>query len=268
MNLSALILGAFCLINIALFANLYLSMFKTNIELFANTWGFPQQFNFDNIIKLIEMGFQNYVYNSAIVLVFALFIRIFCASMVAYGLTRYDFKGRSILTLFFLVGLMFPAELGIIALSLMIRDLGLINTRLGLILVEAANMSLAVFILSNFLKTVPKSMSESARIDGANEFTVFTVIVLPMMRPALGAVIPLSMIGIWNNLFIPLVLLTREEVKTIPLGLMRFFNAVNPDLSRINLAFTAIALGTLPMLLLFALGSKQMINGITQGSVK
>jgi len=264
---SLLLLG-YSLINIALFANLFLSAFKKNADLFQNTWGFPKEFILTNFVALVNNGFLVYFRNSVIVLLCSLFLLLFIASMTAYGLGRFQFKGNTVLYLYFLVGMMFPVQLGIVPLYVTVRTLHLTNTLIGLILIESSVMSLAVFVLTNFLKTIPTSISESARLDGANEFTIFTMIVMPMMRPALGALVPLSMVNIWNDLFIPLVILTDENVKTVPIGLMKFFNPLHMDLSKLNLTFTAVAVATLPMLLLFVLGSKQMINGIAQGAIK
>ena len=264
----SLVLAAYCLINVALFANLFISIFKTNADLFQRPWGFPKTFILSNFAALYKSDFLVYFSNSIIILVFSLLLLLLVASMAAYGIGRFKFKGNNLVYGYFLIGMMFPVELGIISLSITVRSLHLTNTRLGMILIEASAMSLAVFILTNFLKTVPFSISESAQLDGANEFVIFGVIVMPMMKPALGALIPLSMLRIWNNLFIPLIILTNDNVKTIPIGLMKFFNPLHLDLSKLNLAFTAVALATLPMLLLFLIGSKQMINGIAQGSIK
>ena len=206
--------------------------------------------------------------NSFIIMIISIIVVLLLSALASYGLGKFSFKGNKLLRVYFLLGLMFPVQLGIIPLFNLMKSFHLINSLFSVILIYSSGLSIPVFVLTNFLQTIPDAMRESAKIDGAGEFRIFAQIILPMMKPALGALIPLNAVNLWNDFFIPLVFLSDERTKTVPLGLMQYFTGKGFDISKIGLVFTAVSLSILPMLLIYLFGSKKIISGLTQGTIK
>ena len=185
------------------------------------------------------------------------------AALAGYMLGRYEFTGNRLLTAYFLAGLMLPFRLAIVPLFLLLNDMGLVDKRLGLILVYAATgIPFSVFILSSFFRQLPKELTEAARIDGAGEFTIFGRIMLPLVRPALATVIVFQFVPLWNDFFFPLVLLRSTNKWTLPVGMTRFFGEFQTDWSTL---FAGLIITTLPLILIFLLATKQIIAGLTAG---
>ncbi len=265
-NFFSVLLLLYSLIAVALILITVLSSFKTKSDLVNNTLGFPQSFTLDNYEQvLLEDKFWLYFINSTVLAVGGVALLLLISSMAGYGLSKFRFKGRSGLRTYFLMGLMFPIQLGILPLFVMLRAMDLINNLLGLILLYAANMSFAVFVLSNFLRTVPDALIECARIDGASEFRIYWKIVLPMSRPVLSTVGLISFVTMWNDFYMPLVFLTKENVRTLTLGVYRYMNNF---LENWHLVFAAVTVALVPVIVVFFLFSNQIIAGLTGGAVK
>lgn len=267
-GLASLLLGTWCLVSVILFLNIFLSSFKTNAEIFANPWALPGKWIITNYVQLVRDGFLIYYFNSFLILSIAIVVLLSISSMAAYGLGVFQFRGNRLMRTFFLFGLMFPVQLGIIPLFNLMKSFHLTNNVFSLVFIYSAGVSVPIFILTNFVQNIPVSLREAAKIDGANEWQIFTKIIVPMMMPAIGALIPLTAVGIWNDFFVPLVFLTSEDVKTVPLGLLRYFTGRGFDLSKIGLVFTAVTVSILPLLLIYIFGSNKIIEGLTQGSSK
>lgn len=262
----SVLLLLYSLIAVALILITVLSSFKTKSDLVNNTLGFPQSFTLDNYEQvLLEDKFWLYFINSTVLAVGGVTLLLFISSMVGYGLSKFRFKGRNGLRTYFLMGLMFPIQLGILPLFIMLRSLDLINNLFGLILLYAANMSFAVFVFSNFLRTVPNALIECARIDGASEFRIYWKIILPMSRPVLSTVGLISFVTMWNDFYMPLVFLTKEGVRTLTLGVYRYMNNF---LENWHLVFAAVTVALVPVIVVFFLFSNQIIAGLTGGAVK
>lgn len=265
-NIFSVLLFFYSLIAVALILITILSSFKTKTDLINNTLGIPQSFTLENYQQvLVEDKFWLYFLNSTILAAGGVALLLFISSMAGYGLSKFRFKGRDIMQTYFLMGLMFPIQLGILPLFIMLRSLGLINKLLGLILLYGANMSFAVFVLSKFMRTVPNAMLESARIDGASEFRIYRKIVLPMSTPVLSTVGLISFVTMWNDFYMPLVFLTKENVRTLTLGVYRYMNNF---LENWHLVFAAVTVALIPVIIVFFLFSNQIIAGLTGGAVK
>ena len=266
--LASVLIGCWCLITIVLLLNVLILSFKSSIEILGHPWSIPRRPNLVNYAKLLEEGFMRYYLNSVIVLLFSVFFVLVLSMPAAYGLGKFNFKGNKLLRAYFLIGMMFPAQLGIIPLFGMMRSIHLLNTLWGVILVYSVSVSVPIYFLTSFIQGIPDALREAARIDGAGEFRIFVQIFVPMTRPALAALLPLSAVGIWNEFFIPLVLLSSDKLKTLPLGLMRYFNGKGFDLSKIGIEFAAMAISIFPLLLLYIIGSKNIIGGLSKGALK
>ncbi|NPA90002.1 MAG: carbohydrate ABC transporter permease [Chloroflexi bacterium] len=243
------------------------SALRPTREIFKNPVGLPKSPSFDSFVRAWEQAnFNVYFFNSLLITVSSVLLATAVAALASYMLGRYTFTGSRFLTAYFLAGLMLPFRLAIVPLFLLLNNMGLIDNRLGLILVYAATgIPFSIFVLSAFFRQLPRELSEAARIDGAGEFTIFGRIMLPLVRPALATVIVFQFVPLWNDFFFPLVLLRSTNKWTLPVGMTRFFGEFQTDWSTL---FAGLIITTLPLILIFLLATKQIIAGLTAGIEK
>lgn len=204
--------------------------------------------------------------NSAIVTGTSLALILLFGAMAAWALTEYGFRGNRLLALFLAFGIMVPIRLGSVSILQTMVALDLVNTLTALVLVYVAQgLPLAVLILSEFIQQIPKDLKDAARCDGVGEFTIFFRVILPLIRPAVATVAVFTMVPIWNDLWFPLILAPSEATQTITLGVQQFIGQFATDW---NAVLAALTLAVLPILVLYALFSRQLIRGITAGAVK
>jgi raffinose/stachyose/melibiose transport system permease protein len=196
----------------------------------------------------------------------ALVAVLLLGAMAAWALTEYGFFGNRLLALFLAFGIMVPIRLGSVAILQEMVALGLVNTLAALVLVYIAQgLPLAVMILSEFVAQVPQELKDAARCDGVGEYRIFFQVVLPLIRPAVATVAVFTMVPIWNDLWFPLILAPSEQTQTITLGVQQFVGQFATDW---NAVLAALSLAVLPILVLYAVFSRQLIAGITAGAVK
>jgi raffinose/stachyose/melibiose transport system permease protein len=244
-----------------------LSSFKTNAEIFTSPFALPKSFSFTNLQKVWEQtNFIRYMLNSLGVTTASIVLILLFGTMAAYAIARYEFRLSSAVLMFFISGMTVPLKLAIIPLFIQLDTLHLVDSRLGLVLVYVAmGLPSAVFIMTGFLRTLPRELEESARIDGASEFLIMRRIMLPLARPAMVIVAIQNAVPIWNDFFFPLILITSDDLKTLPQGLTVFIGEFTTDW---GVMFTGLSVAALPITLLYIVLSKQFIAGITQGAVK
>lgn len=243
------------------------SSFKTNLEIFTSPLSLPDSFSLANYKEVWEVvNFSDYIWNSIIVSVSVVFIVLFVSSMAGFYLSRYSFRWNPFILLFFMIGLMLPMKLAVIPLYMLMLKLGILDTLFALIFVYVAGgIPFAVFIFYGFFRTVPQALEDSARLDGCNDFQVYSRIVLPIMKPALSIVGIVNLVNVWNDFFYPLIFIRSEEFKTIPLGMLTLFGEYDTEW---NLLFSGLTLSSLPMIIAFLFASRQFMEGLTQGAVK
>jgi raffinose/stachyose/melibiose transport system permease protein len=244
-----------------------LSAFKTNAEIFSSPFALPNSLSFANLQKVWDQtNFIRYMLNSFGVTLASIVLILIFGTMAAYAIARYEFRLGSAVLMFFISGMTVPLKLAIIPLFIQLNALHLIDTYAGLVLVYVAmGLPSAVFILTGFLRTLPRELEESARIDGASELLIMLRIMLPLARPAMVIVTIQNAVPIWNDFFFPLILITSDDLKTLPQGLTVFIGEFTTDW---GVMFTGLTLAALPITLLYIVLSKQFIAGITQGAVK
>lgn len=265
-NIISLVLVLYSSLSLFLIGNTILSSFKTKSDLINNTIGWPKSFTLDNYaIVLGEEHFFRYFLNSVVLVGASLICLELVSSMVAYGLSQYEFKGKGALQTYFLVGLMFPIQLGILPLFVMLTKVHLNNRLLGLVLIYTANLSFPVFTFSKFFKELPTSVMESARIDGATELQIYTKIVVPISKPVLFTVGLLNFVQLWNDFFMPLVFLTKIDVRTLTLAI---YNYSANFLANWNKIFAAVTVALIPVIIIYFAFSEQIVAGLTGGAVK
>jgi raffinose/stachyose/melibiose transport system permease protein len=262
-----LLLGVNAVIMIYPLFVMVMSSFKTNAEIFSSPLTLPTHFSTANIEKVwTQTNFVRYLANSVGITAASVALILLFSTLAAYAIARYQFRLSSLMLMFFLSGMTVPLKLAIIPLFIQLDSLGLIDSYLGLILVYVAmGIPSAVFIMTGFLRTLPRELEESARMDGASEFRIMRSIMLPLARPALVIVAIQNAVPIWNDFFFPLVLITSDDLKTLPQGLTVFVGEFTTDW---GVLFTGLTLAALPITLVYVVLSKQFISGITQGAVK
>ncbi|MGO4129125.1 carbohydrate ABC transporter permease [Inquilinus sp. YAF38] len=219
---------------------------------------------FDTVLTRSDFGL--YFGNSITVTLVTLFLVVFLGAMAAWALSEYSFKGNAVLALYLAVGIMIPIRLGTVSILRLIVSLDLINTLAALILVYTAmGLPLSIFILSEFMRQIPQELKDSARCDGVGEYRIFYRIILPLVRPALATVAVFTMVPIWNDLWFPLILAPGDGTRTITLGVQQFVGQYVTDW---NAVLASLTLAIIPVLVLYAFFSRQLIAGLTQGAVK
>lgn len=240
--------------------------FKNKSELSKNLFSWPKHFTLSNYQKLFDTGNIGTAFlNSTILVVCGTALCIFLASMVAYGISRYQFKGKGFLTGYFLVGMMVPMQVTVLPLFLMMTKMHLLNTHIGMILLYGAGISLSMYVLSKFFRTIPVALEESARLDGAGDFVIFLKIILPVCKPVLFTMALLSAVGIWNDFYMPMVLLSKKSMQTLTLIIYTYMSQF---IRKMDIAFASVVITLIPMIVMYCLFSTQMVQGITGGSVK
>ena len=191
--------------------------------------------------------------------------------MAAYALARFTFRGVRPLFFYFLAGLMIPLQLAIVPLFFQMKNFGLLNSRLGLVLVYVAfGLPFGVFVLTGFFKSLPSSLYESALVDGAGEFRAFWSIMLPLARPGMITVGIFGLLGTWNEYFMAFMFLSgagSERLRTLPLGLANV-TIVSQYRSDWGMAFAGLVLMMIPILITYILLQEHVTKGITAGSLK
>jgi raffinose/stachyose/melibiose transport system permease protein len=244
-----------------------LGSFKTVPEFFDTPYGLPQAFDGFNYEKAWdEANLQRATWNSLVSTVLGVGISTVLASLAAYGLARFTFRWRMPLRLAFVGGLVVPVQLIIIPIFVMFRQVDLLGSIWSLVLVYSVlGIPLAVLVMTGFFQALPRDLEEAARIDGANHFQIFWRIMLPLTRPALAAVVILNGVWMWNDFFLGLILLTREESQTLPVGIMAFRGTYTTEW---GLIFASVCISVAPVVVAYLLLSRQFIAGLTAGSVK
>ena len=219
--------------------------------------------NYEALLGVLP--FWRNIWNSVYIAVMATVTTVFFCSLGGFGFAMYDFKGKNAMFAFVLVSLMIPQLLNIIPYYLIIDFLGWLNEAKAIWFPGMAN-AFGIFLMRQYIaSSMPKQLMDAARIDGASEFRIFWSIVLPLTRPAIATLALLTFINQWNNFLGPLVILRSRDTYTIPLALRSMQGLVNTDWGAVMLG---TALAVLPLLILFAFASRQVIEGLVAGSVK
>ncbi len=243
------------------------SAFKETGEIYDRPFAVPDFTNLVNFDKIIaQTNFLVYLGNSFVVTGGAILLILTLGSMAAYGLARYRFWGSTFIFLFFLSGLMVPLKLAIIPLFIQFRNLGILDTRLSLILLYTAmGLPSTIFIMTGFIRTLPTELEDAARIDGASELRIMTSIMLPLTRPAMIIAAIHNAVPTWNDFFFPLVFIQTDARKTLPQGLTTFMGEFNTDWGAL---FAGLTLSALPIVVVYIVLSRQFIAGMTSGALK
>jgi ABC-type glycerol-3-phosphate transport system permease component len=247
-------------------------MFITSLKTVAETRAFPPTLypvnpvGLQNYIEVVtRIDFFAYLRNSITVSVTVTFLALFTSALAGYIFAKFTFRGRD--TLFFLIvaTMMVPFHVVLIPVFLIVRQLGLYDTLWALI-IPGLVTAWGIFLMRQYMKSIPSEMLDAARIDGASEFAIFLRIVLPISTPGLSALGVFIFMYHWNDFLWPLIVIQDAPKRTLPLGLALFSEGFG--IARWNLVMAATFMTVLPILIVFAVAQRNFIEGITLGSVK
>ncbi len=236
----------------------------------GNYWGVPSRFalieNYGEVFNPERSPMLRYFINSALITIPAVFVSILISSMAGFSLAVYRFKGRIALYAMFIAGNFIPYQILMIPVRTMFVKFGLFDTIFGLSLFHTAfQTGFATFFLRNFIVTLPHSLIESARVEGATEIRIFRSVMLPLLKPALASLGVLLFTFIWNDFFWALTLVQSDKARPITFGL----SALKGQwLISWNLIAAGSVVAALPSVLVFFILQKQFVSGLTLGGVK
>jgi raffinose/stachyose/melibiose transport system permease protein len=247
-------------------AYVVLGGFRTTGQIAAHPVALPDPWVLANYGEVLRAGsFWRQVGTSLLIAVMATVTAVALGAGAAFGLARYDFRGREALFTYFTLGLLFPVGVGILPLYLLLRQFGLLDTAIGVALPEAAfQLPITIVILRPFMRAIPGELEDAAAMDGCSRFGFFWRILLPLSLPALITVSILAFVTSWNAYLLPLLVLNDPDQWTLPLGVASYASQYTQDTAKI-LAFTALSM--LPALAFFALAERRIVGGLT-GAVK
>lgn len=240
---------------------------KTRGEFISRPYSPPIPPYWDNIFGILgQPTFWVMMRNSIFVMLIVTASIVMICSMAAFVFARMEFKRKGLIFNLFTLGLMFPINVAILPVYFVMRQIGLLDSLWGVIFVQIAfQISGNIMILRGFFQAVPVELEEAAYIDGATAFYFFRRILLPLAKPSLAAVAALTMIVSWNDLLVPLVVLTNDQLWTLPLGTMQFQGQFGQDLALVS-AF--VLLSAVPTILFYMIAERQIVAGLTAGAVK
>lgn len=263
-----LVLIVFAIIWITPFIFIVFTSLKGNSTVMGmSAFSPPTELAFENYVKAWDRGnFATTAINGTIITLIKVPLGLFISAMAAYGLSRIDFKGQKFWFLIIVFGTMIPFQVMLAPIFRQVNAFGLINSYIGIVLPYLAfGVPYQVFILYGFFKSVPQELSEAALIDGANHFTIFRRIFLPISVPALSALFILDFVATWNEFAMALVILQDPQKWTLPLGLMSFQSQFSRDYGQLN---AAIIMTVLPATIVYLIFQRYFVSGLTSGAVK
>lgn len=262
--------GAVALSSISAFAWVINASMKTNTEfLQTSPWSAAESLRWQNYANAWESAHVGTFFgNSLLVSVSATALGVVVAAFAAYPLARIPFRFNGAVLTLFLLGLMVPWMVTFIPLYQTMAELGLLDTRLGLVLVYATyNLPFNIFVLVGFMRTLPHELEESAAVDGAGPTRTFVSVIAPLLGPGLASVTIISFLQNWNEFFYALVLIHTKELMTLPLGLFQLGQAADYGTNWAVL-FAGMVITVVPVLIICAVLHNRITKGLTAGALK
>lgn len=246
---------------------MFFGSMKDKAEFYTNIWELPKRLHLDNYIsawKNADLG-RRFI-NSLIVTIGSMCIMIPVTSCAAYAVARLDFKGKNLIYMYLLLGIMIPAGvLGIPTFTVAMK-MGILNSHFGLMLIYAAqNIAMGMFIMRGFFISLPKELEEAAMIDGCSRFGCFVRIIVPLAKAGVATQVIFNGLTIWNDYFMANIMITRDELRTLPLSIANFVGKHSTNYPEL---FAMLTMTTIPVIIVFILSQKSFIEGVAAGAVK
>ena len=241
--------------------------FKTDAEVYNKPLSLPEKWNLDNFRRLLsESDLDVSFRNSVFVTILSVLLTLIFASLASFAIARMITVTGKVLAGLFALGLAIPAQINIVPVYYIFRDLGLTNSFLGLIIINVTTtLPISIFILTAFFREISREMYEASEVDGASPLRIYRSIALPLSRPAMGATAIFLFVINWNDLLWPLLLIQESEKKTLPLAMLAYRGEYFVSFSML---FTAVMVASLPMLIMYLMMQRSFVAGLTAGAVK
>ena len=258
---------ALLLLFIMPFYLMVINSFKTTQEFITDPFSLPDSFDLTNYFLAFErMNFVNAITNSLIITVISVFLLLVTASMAAHFLVRFRWRITNVIFAIFVASMIVPFQAVMIPLVSLYGGFGLLNNRWILIFMYMGfGQAFAVFIFHGFIKNIPLEIEEAATIDGCGRIMTFFMIVVPMLKPVISTVLILQVLWIWNDFLLPSLILISPAQRTLPLSMFSFFTTFSVDFAPL---MAGIVLTIIPILVVYLVCQKQIIEGVSQGAVK
>ena len=246
---------------------LIMSSFKTNTELFGDPFAMPAVWQIQNYVNAFKVsGLLKMMGNSVVIGGLSTVLNVLCASMLAYCLSRFKFKGREAIFTFFAAGILVPLNALMVPFYVIISKIGLYNTRTGLILLYSAiGIPMSTFIIRGLMDSLSREIEEAAYIDGCGFFGRYFRIILPLSRNGLVTAATFQFLTCWNEFVFANLLTSSQNVRTIQLGIRYFTNQFSTDFVSM---YAAIVISIVPSIIGYMIFQKQIVSGLTSGAVK
>lgn len=257
------------LVAIMLLPLVYMVMmsFKTATEIAQDPLGLPDSLYWGNYMAaLSSMGYVRSVLNSMGITISVIVVVVFAGAMAAYPLARLENRVSRVIVMIMALGLATPNFVTITPIYVIFRDLGLLDSYLGIVLAFAAlKLPLAVFFYTSFIAAIPIELEEAARLDNCSNWQIFWHVIRPLLAPVTATLSLFVMIMVWNDFIYPLLLLTDKDKLTVMIAVYKFVGNTGIDPTKL---FPAAVLGSIPLLLMFAVFQRKIMAGATAGAVK
>lgn len=267
-RVSVPILGLFWLVVTTLpFIFVVMTSLKSRQETFTSpVWELPKKLNFENYIAVLNGGFWVYLRNSVFVLVFSIVLILLISSMAAYAFARLRFRLNKPLFGLIVAGMIVPIHITLIPIYLLTKNIGLYDTPFALIGPYVATaLPISIFILTEFMRQIPKELEEAAKLDGCGAFGVFWKVFLPLSGPGLSTVAIYNGIGLWNEFIFAYLLTSSPANRTLPLAIWDFQGQYTANIPAI---LSVVTLTSLPLIIAYAFGQERIVKGMMAGALK
>src|SRR5215204_1556403 len=262
-----LVLILFLLIFFIPFIWIWSSAFKESIEIARDPFALPEKLQWENIRRAWTVGqFDRYMGNTVIYCVAIVGGVVFFSCLAGYALALLPLPLRGVILMTFVLGLMVPFQSVMIPIYYLLRDIHLLETYWAFILPGIAfRLPFGIFLMRGFFRGLPAEIGDAARVDGANEWSVFWQVMLPLSIPGLATLILFQFIWTWNQFLMPLVFVQSDDLRPVSLGTMFFFGRFTADRGMIA---AGVTISMLPMIVIYLLLQRKFIEGITAGALK
>ncbi len=244
--------------------------FKDAVELSTNPAGFPSKLNFDNYLRLVKyangMFFRSCLNSLGVSTIYTV-LSILIAAMAAYAFSKFDFKGKNLLFAIIIGTIMVPTELKMPALYIMFSKMGILDTYIVQILPTLASV-FTMFLIRQHMNGLPDALLEAGKIDGAGHIKIFTAIVLPLVKPALGAMAILQFLGKWNDFLWPSMMVTSVKKMPVMVILPTLNDTLDVYTKPMELIMAGCVCVTVPLFIVFISNHDKFMSSVSMGAVK
>ncbi|UUZ91827.1 carbohydrate ABC transporter permease [Paenibacillus sp. P25] len=239
---------------------------KVTDEIYSSNWALPSKWMFSNYAEAWDKGVSDYFFNSLWITAVTIVLTVLTGAFSAYGLSRFQFRGKYAILALLSAGMMFSPQVSLIPLFKLVQTLHIYNTGWALILPYVAfRTSLTVLLIRSFFLSLPKELEESAFLDGCSSLGIFFRIFLPLSKPIMMTTVILTAYWAWNEFMFAIIFIDSDSEKTITAGLLAFRDALYTDW---GVLMAGLIISALPLILLFIFMQKHFIRGLSEGGVK